>query len=41
MKILVDALGGDNAPQAVLEGATKALISRKDLNLVIVGPTDE
>ena len=41
MKILVDALGGDNAPQAVLEGASKALASRKDLNLVIVGPTED
>ncbi len=40
MKILVDALGGDNAPQAVLEGAAKALNSRKDLSLVIVGPED-
>ena len=41
MKILVDALGGDNAPQAVLEGAAKALGSRKDLNLVIVGPAED
>lgn len=41
MKILVDALGGDNAPHAVLEGASKALASRKDLNLLIVGPSDD
>ncbi len=39
MKILVDALGGDLAPQAVLEGAAHALASRKDLSLVIAGPS--
>lgn len=38
MKILVDALGGDNAPAAVLEGATQALKKRRDLSLVIAGP---
>ena len=39
MKILVDALGGDNAPQAVLEGAAKALKRKSDLELVISGPS--
>ena len=41
MKILVDALGGDFAPQAVLEGAAKALAERKDLSLAVVGPVEE
>ncbi len=40
MKILVDALGGDNAPQAVLEGAANALKKRKDLQLILCGPKD-
>ena len=40
MKILIDALGGDNAPQAVLEGAANALKKRKDLQLIICGPQE-
>lgn len=40
MKILVDALGGDNAPQAVLEGSAIALKEDKALSLVIVGPVE-
>ena len=35
MKILVDALGGDNAPAAVYEGAAEALKKREDLLLVL------
>ncbi len=38
MKILVDALGGDNAPKAVLEGAMGALEKESDLELILVGP---
>ncbi|MDY6393165.1 MAG: phosphate acyltransferase PlsX [Bacilli bacterium] len=38
MKILVDALGGDNAPKAVLEGAMGALEKENDLELILVGP---
>ena len=38
MKILVDVLGGDNAPTAVLSGATAALAKESELFLVLVGP---
>ena len=38
MRILVDVLGGDNAPKAVLEGAVSALKKESDLNLILVGP---
>ena len=38
MRILVDVLGGDNAPKAVLVGAMAALKKEKDLQLILVGP---
>ena len=38
MKILVDTLGGDNAPSAVLDGAIGALKKEPELQLVMVGP---
>ena len=38
MKILVDVLGGDNAPNAVLEGAVSALNKESELFLVFAGP---
>ena len=41
MKVLVDVLGGDNAPKAVLEGAVGALKKQEDLNLILVGPEKE
>ena len=37
MKILVDAMGGDNAPKAVIKGAIEALKKEKDLELILVG----
>jgi len=36
-KVIVDALGGDNAPHAVIEGAMMALKRDPDLQLVLVG----
>ncbi|MCR5348962.1 MAG: phosphate acyltransferase PlsX [Bacilli bacterium] len=41
MKILVDVLGGDKAPKAVIEGAIAALRKLPDLSLVLVGPKEE
>lgn len=38
MKVLVDTLGGDNAPKAVLDGAMSALKEEEDLSLILVGP---
>ena len=37
MKIIVDSLGGDNAPSEILIGCAEALKAEKDLELVIVG----
>ena len=31
IKIIVDAMGGDNAPAAIVEGAVKALEGDKEL----------
>lgn len=37
MKIAIDIMGGDNAPQAPFDGAMKALEEFPELNLVLVG----
>ena len=41
MKIVLDALGGDNAPNEILLGAAEALKKESDLELIIVGRKDE
>ena len=38
MKIIVDAMGGDNAPQAVVEGALEAHKAH-GLDIILVGRT--
>lgn len=38
MKIILDGMGGDNAPQAVTEGAAEALRLYPDIEIVITGP---
>ena len=38
MKIIVDMMGGDNAPLAVLEGAAQAV---KEYGVTVVGVGDE
>jgi glycerol-3-phosphate acyltransferase PlsX len=40
MRIALDALGGDDAPRAVLEGAALALRDPSTPTLVLVGPVD-
>lgn len=37
MKIAIDAMGGDNAPQSVVEGAMQAVRDRHDLEVILVG----
>ena len=37
IKILVDAMGGDNAPAAPIEGAVKALENDKELYIILAG----
>ncbi len=40
MKIVVDAMGGDHAPQAVIEGVVDAL-NELSVDIVLVGPKDQ
>ena len=37
MKIAIDAMGGDNAPEAVVNGSLKAISDFKDITLKLVG----
>jgi glycerol-3-phosphate acyltransferase PlsX len=37
MKLVLDAMGGDNAPQAVVQGAISAAQDFTDCQLVLVG----
>lgn len=41
MRILVDAMGGDNAPKAVIKGAIAALKEESELELILVGDKDK
>lgn len=41
MKVVVDAFGGDYAPQEIVAGSIKALQNNQDLNLVLVGDKDK
>lgn len=37
MKIIIDAMGGDNAPVEIVRGAIRAAAARPDLEIVLVG----
>lgn len=41
MRIAIDAMGGDHAPKAVIEGAMDAIVARKDLQITLVGNETE
>jgi glycerol-3-phosphate acyltransferase PlsX len=41
IKIAVDAMGGDNAPAAIIEGAVKAAEKFTDIRIILVGREDE
>jgi len=41
VKIYIDAMGGDNAPQAIVEGTLEALRKDAELEVVLGGPVDE
>ena len=38
--IAVDAMGGDNAPEVVLEGVAAALAADEGLTVILCGPAD-
>ena len=40
MRIAIDGMGGDNAPQAVVNGVVQALNEFNDLEFYITGPED-
>ena len=39
--IALDAMGGDNAPDAIVEGAIRALRKFKDIKVLLVGPEEK
>ena len=41
MKIAVDAMGGDNAPAAIVQGALAAVEQTRDLEVILVGKSSE
>lgn len=41
MKIAIDGMGGDNAPQAVVDGVVQALKEYADIEMYITGPQDQ
>ena len=41
MKIIVDAMGGDNAPVEIVRGALNAARARQDLEIVLVGREED
>ena len=41
MKILIDAMGGDNAPDAIVNGSIDAVRAYEDLDLVLIGDADQ
>ncbi|MBE6051146.1 MAG: phosphate acyltransferase PlsX [Clostridium sp.] len=41
MKIAIDGMGGDNAPQAVVDGVVQALKEYEDIEMYITGPQDQ
>ena len=40
MKVIVDAMGGDHAPQAIIEGCVLALPELPDMHITLVGKKD-
>jgi glycerol-3-phosphate acyltransferase PlsX len=41
MKLAIDAMGGDNAPQSVVEGVIKAISAFTDLEVTLIGHEDK
>ncbi|MBB6452960.1 glycerol-3-phosphate acyltransferase PlsX [Salirhabdus euzebyi] len=41
MKLAIDAMGGDNAPEAIVKGACLAVQDRSDLQIVLIGDEEK
>ena len=40
MKVLIDAMGGDNAPEAIVKGCVAAMQERKDFDVILIGDSE-
>ncbi|MDR0888712.1 MAG: hypothetical protein LBM21_02300, partial [Coriobacteriales bacterium] len=40
IKVVVDALGGDDAPSVVLDGVKEVVASNDDISIILTGPED-
>lgn len=40
MKIAIDAMGGDNAPDAIIKGSLEVIRNNSNINLILVGKSD-
>ena len=40
-RIVLDAMGGDNAPKEIIEGALDALRAQADIQLILVGKQEK
>ncbi len=40
IKIAIDAMGGDNAPEKIVQGAIDSLTLRENIHIVLVGKED-
>ena len=40
MKIILDGMGGDNAPEAIVEGAVNAVKENSEIEISLVGKED-
>ncbi|MFB1049607.1 phosphate acyltransferase PlsX [Paraliobacillus sp. JSM ZJ581] len=41
MKLAIDAMGGDNAPQVIVEGAMKAIKGFNDIEIILIGDEEK
>ncbi len=41
VRVVVDAMGGDNAPEEIIKGAVLAVNSRKDIQVILTGQQDK
>ena len=41
MKIIVDAMGGDQAPSEIVKGAIDASIENDDLDIILIGDEEK
>ena len=41
MKLIIDAMGGDNAPEEIVKGTIEALNERKDFSVIFTGQEDK